>query len=412
MIEPWQREAKVPIARPVIAGLRLLGANGSDRSLQASAGIDIGRAEQLQLKYGDTALVLQLSAIEPTAPASARLRYRLHGIDTDWIDLPRAQLELTYAHLPPGDYRLEVQAAGRGAEFGASRSLEIRVSPPPWQHPAAYVGYAAGLLLLLSVVGLRVRGRIDRERRQIERLNATVDQRTAELETANQLLVSSNARLEQANRIDPLTQVANRRELQLWLQDLAPQIQRELGERGGTGAGSGLAFFMIDVDDFKRVNDSLGHQSGDEVLVQFAQRLRELCRAQDRLVRWGGEEFLLAVRDLGPDGAAALAERIRQAIAHSPLTLRSGRLIDITCSIGYAPWPLTRTWLGLGDWEQSVNLADQALYRAKKDGKNSWVGLSVPSDVERSVLMRLLASTQLEDWPSQGLRVQRSVGRS
>ncbi|WP_395793828.1 two-component regulator propeller domain-containing protein [Aquimonas sp.] len=123
VIEPWQREAKVPMARPVIAGLRLLGANGSDRSLLATAGIDIGRAERLELKYGDTALVLQLSAIEPTAPASARLRYRLHGIDTDWIDLPRAQLELTYAHLPPGSYRLEVKAAGRGAEFGASRSL-------------------------------------------------------------------------------------------------------------------------------------------------------------------------------------------------------------------------------------------------------------------------------------------------
>ena len=157
------------------------------------------------------------------------------------------------------------------------------------------------------------------------------------------------------------------------------------------GGADTLYFFMIDIDAFKRINDGHGHQAGDEVLVQFAQRLRTLCREDDLLVRWGGEEFVLVTRLGDPDSAVRLAERIRAAVAGEAMYLSHGAVLSITCSIGFAPWPFSTTWPALGDWQQTSALADRCLYAAKAAGRNAWVGLAPGLAPDRQGLQALLA---------------------
>lgn len=406
VIEPWREEPAPTLARVAISGLRLPTAVGPEAQRARSNGREIAYAERLQLGYRDSTIGFVLSAIDSAAPASARLRYRLLGLETDWIALPQGRAEINYAFLPSGSYRLELQAAGRDGRYGRTRALDIEMAPPPWASPRAWAAYGVFGVLVTALILLQVRSRMRRERALVDRLNREVESRTAELEQANRLLTSSNLRLETANRTDPLTQVANRRDLQQWLNELAPRVQREVA--ADPRSHHGLMLFMLDIDDFKRINDSLGHQAGDAVLVEFAQRLRNYCRGEDRLVRWGGEEFLLVVRELPHEEAHALAERIRTAIVREPLELRSGRSLSLTCSIGFAPWPLSSNWPALGEWEQSVNLADQALYEAKYQGKNAWVGLRTAPSIERGALLTLLAASKVGDWPHPEVAVLRS----
>jgi len=405
-IEPLSLAGSSPPALPVPSGLRVLGRR-SGAQASGERVLDILYADRIALDYSDTVLSLDLVAIDFSAPGAARLRYRIHGIYEDWVQPQGPRAELVLSHLPPGEYPLEMQAAGRDGRFGDTRRLVLEVPPPPWRHPLAWVGYALLLLSLLAWVAWQARARRRAERAQIELLNRTVAERTAELEDANQRLLQTNRQLDLATRIDPLTQVSNRRDLQEWLDRECPQV---VAEAAAGGAMRRLFFCMVDVDDFKRINDRYGHQAGDEVLVEFADRLRRLRRERDAVVRWGGEEFMLLLRDVSVAEVAAQVERIRRTLADRPVQLRNGGRLECTCSIGFAPWPLSRSWPSLGDWDQSVSLADRALYAAKAMGKNAWVGVVPSEDIDRATLMALLAGTPPGELPPGSVEVHHSGG--
>ena len=124
--------------------------------------------------------------------------------------------------------------------------------------------------------------------------------------------------------------------------------------------GQALALLMLDIDHFKAINDTFGHQAGDHVLIEIASRVRRSLRGNDVVSRWGGEEFVVLLRDCALPDALAVAEEIRAAIAEVPF----GTLGTCTVSIGAAEFRANedlKSWLGR---------ADQALYRAKQDGRN------------------------------------------
>ncbi len=126
-----------------------------------------------------------------------------------------------------------------------------------------------------------------------------------------------------------------------------------------------LTLMIVDIDHFKRVNDTYGHDAGDEVLKAFSQRLRGIIRLGDLLCRLGGEEFVLVMP--GPDArdAVNIAERVLQVIEQEKFPLGpSGRLLTITASIGLAERGEAL------DWRDLYHRADQALYRAKAAGRN------------------------------------------
>ena len=121
---------------------------------------------------------------------------------------------------------------------------------------------------------------------------------------------------------------------------------------------------MLDIDHFKRINDEHGHDGGDAALRQVAQRLQALLRQGDTLVRWGGEEFCLCLRGVDAEGARAVAEKLRAGLAAEAVPLPDGAARAITASLGVA---MLRPDEPLA---AAVGRADQALYVAKRHGRN------------------------------------------
>lgn len=379
-------------ARPVLTTLRTspLDADGG-----GPREIGIVYDSAAQLAHRDRMITVRMAAIDFAAPDAARLRYRVLGLHDDWVYPHAPTAEFSVTGLPPGGYVLEVEAAGRDGRFGQPRRFGLEMAPPWWRHPVAYVAYTLALLLLLGLVVRRVDAAVRRERRQVELLERTVAERTAQLQLANQRLSRANARLSIDTRRDPLTRISNRRDLQEWLGREAAALRSRLEDTNG--GGDRLVFLMIDIDDFKQVNDVHGHQAGDEVLVHLADRLRLLSRDDDLLVRWGGEEFLLISRFAHLEDAPQLAERIRAAIAGQPVRIGRGVSLELTCSIGFAPWPFSIEWPDIGDWSACVGLADRCLYTVKRGSKNGWVGV-VPGDAPKAeAIQALLAGAHPDD---------------
>jgi diguanylate cyclase (GGDEF)-like protein len=208
-------------------------------------------------------------------------------------------------------------------------------------------------------------------------LEARVQERTRELSERHDELERLNDELAQASITDSLTGLANRRFLAEYIEKEVALLHRRyhrLSEGKMTTDLLDLAFVMIDIDNFKVVNDTAGHAAGDAVLRQFRDLLASVARTSDIIVRWGGDEFLIVARDLSDEGQAELAERIRTRAEQQVFEIGEGRVIRTTCSVGFARYPFFKEQLDALTWEQVVSLADRGLYVAKASGRNAWVG--------------------------------------
>ncbi len=183
---------------------------------------------------------------------------------------------------------------------------------------------------------------------------AVLVETNAALQAANTAFQEANARLEALATTDPLTGLPNHRALVATLDALVARTRRH-------GESCGLLF--LDIDHFKSFNDTYGHPVGDAVLVEFASCVRACLRAEDTLGRWGGEEFLILLPGLTAAEALGVGERVRLAVAAHPLAAGAG--LHMTCSIGAAACPPQESIR-----DALVQAADQALYAAKRLGRN------------------------------------------
>jgi two-component system, cell cycle response regulator len=167
-------------------------------------------------------------------------------------------------------------------------------------------------------------------------------------------LRARNAELDRVSRTDALTGLANRRQLVERLAEMGSASRRH---------GRPLGVLMLDIDHFKRVNDTAGHDAGDCVLREFAGRLARLPRVEDLVGRWGGEEFLALLPDTELDGARLFGERVLVAISAEPFPLPDGTQLAVTVSVGCAV-------AVAHDPDKLVATADAALYEAKDRGRN------------------------------------------
>jgi diguanylate cyclase (GGDEF)-like protein len=317
----------------------------------------------LRLAPGNRAFRLEFAALDLTAPERIAYRYKLEGYDRAWTAADASQRSLVYASLPAGDYTLRVAATNRAGVW-SPRELRIPVSVPAAFYETvpfrALLTIAAAALIYL-VYRLRVR----RLRARGEALERIVAARTEELRVAY-------ARIEEASLTDALTGLRNRRYLE---QTIGPDLA--LAARA---EGDDLIFLLVDLDHFKSVNDTYGHDAGDAVLVQIAAILRAFFRTSDAVVRWGGEELLVVVRFVGRAHADELAEKLRHAVESHQFALPDGRTIERTCSIGAASWPFSRNAPDALTWQEILGIADAALYLVKESGRNGWMHVEAPAN--------------------------------
>ncbi len=334
---PMAREVRDPVIESVAltnAGLALIALGETDEGtrlvrdsllLEERAG-NITTMALIQLELGQT---LERAGRLPQAWA-ALMEHRRLAAEVFQREHQQAMLELQEAFDHETRQRelalLKAENALKAAQLDGRR-LQQQLS----------AGAVVAGLLLLAVVVVLVR----RMRR------------------SNHALRASNALLLVASERDALTGLANRRHFQSVMQQAAGALQGSL--------------LLVDIDHFKRINDTLGHALGDAVLVEVTQRLVATLREQDLTVRWGGEEFLVYARGLPPEQVDLLAERLLAAIGGSPV--KHGReRIAVTASIGFATFPLLPERRAI-DWERAVDLVDKAMYLAKAHGRNRAYGV-------------------------------------
>ena len=190
--------------------------------------------------------------------------------------------------------------------------------------------------------------------KQLRKNRKEIDASQSALQAQNEAFQRTNEMLSQLAITDGLTKLHNHR----YFQD---QLTRELKRLSRTGEP--LAILLFDIDDFKKLNDNLGHAAGDEFLVRFASILNETVRETDLVARYGGEEFVVVAVGTNLEGAEVLSEKIRTAVAESSFLLGNAkRPSRVTVSIGVAQYAGSRKLL--------FQAADDALYRAKAAGKN------------------------------------------
>jgi diguanylate cyclase (GGDEF)-like protein len=271
----------------------------------------------------------------------------LRGVDRDWVATEPSRRLAAYTNLAPGDYLLELRAAGAKGAWSPPLQLPLHVRAT-WQESAWF--RSALVLALIGSVAAGVHARTLYHRRRQRELEALIDERTQQLQ-------ASQRQLEQIAYYDGLTGLGNRRLFN-------DELKRLLAQAGRSGRG--FTLLLIDLDHFKRVNDTLGHATGDAVLVAVSQGLLSAVRETDRVARLGGDEFAVLLPDTTDAvSVEAVCQRIVDALA-APLP-QAGAELQPSASIGGASCPQDAQAA-----DALYKAADVALYQAKRAGRNGW----------------------------------------
>ena len=246
--------------------------------------------------------------------------------------------------------------AGLAAERGVTVMLpaEDGGPKPSRNEPHFPVTLAVPLYSSQRVTGVIVlyrEGAVHFDRKDLDTVVFLAEQGGVAIE--NVLLHEDAQRL---SLTDGLTGVWNRRYLQMQFKQTLASANR---------FDRPFSVLLLDLDNFKDVNDTLGHQRGDAILIEFAQRVSAALREIDTFVRYGGEEFVSLLSETDVAGARTTAEKIRQTISNDPFISVGEEPVSLTVSIGVACYPLH----GNG-YQSLIEAADQALYRAKEEGRD------------------------------------------
>ena len=174
---------------------------------------------------------------------------------------------------------------------------------------------------------------------------------------ANQMIATRKdieEKLESLSKTDPLTGLSNRR-------DMLEKVMQEIKRANRTGEVFSL--ILADIDHFKAVNDTYGHDAGDAVLKEFSSVLQNSARDTDSIARWGGEEFLILLPSSDNNGALSTAEKFRKTIENHVFTFNTLQ-INLTLTLGVVTWRKGLTY------EQTLTMADSLLYEGKQRGRN------------------------------------------
>ncbi|MBS0421345.1 MAG: diguanylate cyclase [Proteobacteria bacterium] len=389
------------LAPPVV----LTGISASGRPVETNIPFDSLPAARFG--YQDRVVTFDFAALDFTSPAANRFEYKLDGFDHDWI-AGGERASATYTQLPGGNYTFRVRAANsEGIWNEQGRSLAVTMDPPPWKTAYAYAVYSAAAAGLLVWLWLRRRRELAAATALKAHLEEQVRVRTVELAQKNSQLQRANQLLESASHTDPLTGLGNRRCLDAAVGTLTEGL---LNEWRRDPQAARLALLLIDLDRLKPINDQLGHQAGDRLLQEVSAILKECVHDDDRIVRWGGDEFVIVHRLRDLRGAAVLAERIRHRVSKRKFQLGGSQVGRTSCSIGFALFPFAPGRFEPLAWDRALAVADANMYLAKKR-RNAWVGCAAVERARDQKDLELRAQSNLDELERAGIvEVCRSEG--
>jgi diguanylate cyclase (GGDEF)-like protein len=307
-------------------------------------------AEQPALPYAQRYLRIRFGSLSYANETRTRFRYRLSGYESDWHET--LERSVHYAGLPPGHYVFEVVAAGlNGMWSPVPARFKFSIRPSWWQ---SWWFVTSCLMMILFLARTLWRIRVRALVAQKELLERQVADRTSELR-------ESHRQLENIAFCDVLTSLHNRR---MFTEQFRSRLALARRYR------KPFAVLLIDLDHFKQINDTFGHDAGDRVLIETAARLRVAVRESDCVARFGGDEFAILLTTADDTASVeAVCRRIVDSFAvgipFKDANLKAG------CSVGIAIFPDD------GDTEDDLyKSADLALYRAKRNGRNAfcWKG--------------------------------------
>lgn len=306
-------------------------------------------AERITLPWPGTPLHFLVASPATRNRSELNLRIWMVGLQQGWLETQNGIA--TFSRLSPGDYTFKAMACNPGlVACSGIVQVQVKILPPWWMTYWFYALCAAAFILLL-VAADRLRARALRQQsHQLERL---VGERTQELEVSREML-----RVQATH--DGMTGMFNRTAV---LRALTAEMDRARRE-GGT-----LVVALVDLDYFKRLNDTYGHLAGDEALRCFAAAVAAAIRPYDYAGRYGGEEFLLVLTRIPPQAMLQRLTTLHAAISN--LHVRAGESVfTVNCSMGAT---VMRPSDGSATVESLLALADQALYAAKASGRNRMV---------------------------------------
>lgn len=297
------------------------------------------------LSHAQDSLLIQYSGLNFAAETRTRYRYRLLGYETPWNETRERSVH--FEGLPGGSYRFEVVAAGPNGLWSQAPARFAFSVKPPWWLSWWFIGVCLVTILLLARAVWRYRVRMLVSQKEL--LEQQVIDRTAELS-------ESHRQLEQIAYYDPLTALPNRR---MFTEQFRSRLA--LSHR----FNDPFTLLLVDLDHFKQINDTLGHDSGDAVLIATAKLLAAAVRESDCVARLGGDEFaILLISPRDPDGVDMVCKRIIDSAGYG--INFNGSILKAPCSIGIAAFPDDGH-----TQERLYKSADVALYEAKRRGGNT-----------------------------------------
>lgn len=330
---------------PPVPDIRIDSMVVSDKQIR----IEPNELEQyeLTLDYDYKMLTIAFSLVDLTSPEINQYRYKLEGFDDDWI-MSGKQRIVTYTNLDPGVYRFVAEGANRAGKWSEQPLIiDLTVSPPWWM--LWWVKISA-IILFISLCILVYRYRVSRYIHEQTILENRIAERTQALEEAND-------KLRELSSKDFLTNLLNRRAFLERLEQEMSHIRRQDDK---------FCLALIDIDDFKHVNDTYGHEAGDKVLQNVARTFNTFTRKQDIVARWGGEEFIFLLPSTPLDQGMLAFEKVRRAVEELDFVV-NGSALKVTATFGVVE--VTPDCV----LERSIVAADEALYTGKRSGKNQVV---------------------------------------
>ena len=308
----------------------------------------VGHTARIEVPPSAGSFAVEFSTLDFAAADRIAYSYRLKGLETGWTPADPAHRTARYTSLPPGDYVLQVRTSVRdGSSNGGALDIPVHVVAA-WNQTVAFKG-ALGLLVLLACWGV-MHLRVHFARRRERLLETVVEERTA-------ALAQSQGELQKLAYFDALTGLANRRMFTENVQRLLTPTARQ---------APAFALILVDLDKFKVINDTLGHDAGDALLIEAAGRLVSSVRENDSVARLGGDEFaILLAGHIDANSLEVLCGRVIGAVA-API-LFAGRAVETSASLGVALFPDNGQ-----TQDELYKAADLALYAAKRGGRNTW----------------------------------------